>query len=143
MNALQACQSRYDHMLPDDSECFLDTTEGANWQDGAATHLMSGKDYSINSWTGVTYGELCDFVGLQTQQCFMESEPNLLGWLVAAIQDGDIAEAKSALTEILYDVKKGDIKAVVYDSACGLLVDIAEAAADQMRADNEDDDYDC
>ena len=142
MNALQACQARYDHMLPDDSECFLDTNEGCNWQDGAATHLMSGKDYSVNSWTGVTYGELCDFVGLQTQQCFMEAEASMLGWLVAAIQDGDIAAAKSALTEILYDVKKGDIKAIVYDSACELLVDIAEAAADQMRIDNEDDDYD-
>lgn len=142
MNAMQACQRKYDNETPDDSDCFLDTNGGCNWQDGAATHLMSGKDYSVNSWTGVTYGELCDFVGLQTQQCFMESEPNLLGLLVAAIQDGDIAAAKSALTEILYDVKKGDIKAIVYDSACGLLVDIAEAAADQMRADNEDDDYD-
>lgn len=143
MNAMQACQARYDNMTPDDSDCFLDTNEGCNWQDGAATHLMSGNDYSVNSWTGVTYGELCDFVGLQTQQCFMESEPNLLGLLVAAIQDGDIAAAKSALAEILYDVKKGDIKAIVYDAACELLVDIAEAAADQMRADNEADDYDC
>lgn len=143
MNAMQACQARYDNMTPDDSDRFLDTNEGSNWQDGAATHLMSGKDYSVNSWTGVTYGDLCDFVGLQTQQCFMESEPTLLGWLVAAIQDGDIAEAKSALTEILYDVKKGDIKAIVYDSACGLLVDIAEAAAEQARIDNEADSYDC
>ena len=143
MSAMQACQARYDNETPDDSDCFLDTNEGSNWQDGAATHLMSGKDYSVNSWTGVTYGELCDFVGLQTQQCFMESEQNLLGLLVAAIQDGDIAAAKSALTESLYDVNKGDIKAIVYDSACELLVDIAEAAADQMRIDNEDDDYDC
>ena len=62
MNAMQACQRKYDNMTPDDSDCFLDTNEGCNWQDGAATHLMSGNDYSVNSWTGVTYGELCDFV---------------------------------------------------------------------------------
>ena len=143
MNAMQACQSRYDHMLPDDSECFLDTTEGANWQDGAATHLMSGNDYSVNSRVGVDYFDLCEFVGLQTQQSFTETDPNVLGFLVATIQDGDIAAAKSALAEILYDVKKGDIRAIVYDAACELLVDIAEAAADQIRADNEADRYDC
>ena len=143
MNAMQACQARYDNMTTDDSDCFLDTNEGCNWQDGAATHLMSGNDYSVNSSAGVDYFDLCEFVGLQTQQSFTETDPNVLGFLVAAIQDGDIAAAKSALTEILYDVQKGDINTIVYDAACELLVDIAEAAADQMRADNEDDDYDC
>ena len=143
MNAMQACQARYDNETPDDSDCFLDTNEGCNWQDGAATHLMSGKDYSVNSWTGVSCADLHTLVGNQTQHLLASEAPNLIGWMLCAVQAGDIAGAKEALTEILYDMHKGKLATIVRSAANELLTDIAEAAADQMRIDNEDDDYDC
>ena len=41
MNAnFQRAQAAYDAMLPDDSEAFLDTTEGANWLADAGERLV-------------------------------------------------------------------------------------------------------
>lgn len=140
--ALKVCQDRYDHMLPDDTDCFLDTNEGANWIDGAADRLMGGDDYQVNSWTGVTCGDLHTLVGNQTQHFMASEDPNLIGWMLCAIQDGDIAGAKEALTEILYDMHKGNLETIVRNAAYELLTDISEAAAEQIRLDNEADDYD-
>jgi hypothetical protein len=134
MNALAAAQRIYDMQIPDDQPAFLETDMGANWLDGAATQLVQGRDYRVNSHCGVDFDTYTIAIGERMKTIALDYDA--LGWLIAAVLDENKSMAREALHELIFDMGMKPI-AFGYDVAESLLKPIAEEAAQQLRADNQ------
>ena len=134
MNNLAAAQRMYDMQIPDDQPAFLETDMGANWLDGAATQLVQGRDYRVNSHCGVDFDKYTEAIGERMKSIALDYDA--LGWLIAAVIAEDKSMAREALHELIFDMgmKPNDFG---YDVAESLLTPIAEEAAQQIWRDNQ------
>lgn len=140
MNAnFQRAQAAYDAMLPDDSEAFLDTTEGANWLADAGEQLVQGYDLKINGEIVVQAYELSDAVAAEAIRRVEDHEDDdgMLGQLLVAVANYDISMAYSCLKKLL--APSNHPMSPVNEMAEALAAPYAKAAEEQMRREAEEE----
>lgn len=140
MNAnLQRAQEAYDAMLPDESEAFLDTTEGANWLAHAGETLVYGDDLKIGGRSVVQAYDLSDAVATEAirrvEDC--EDDDGMLGQLLVAVANYDIAKASRCLKKLL--APSNHPVSAVNEMAEALAAQHAKAAEEQMRREAEEE----
>ena len=133
--ALAAGQARHDNASPDDTLAFLDTATGANWLADAGEQLVCGHDLKIGGKTVVETHELADAVVTFAIERHAEDEDGLLGQLLVFIANYDMANANSCLKSLMG--KSSNPLGMVNEIAEGLAAPHADAAAEQMRIDDE------
>jgi hypothetical protein len=122
--AMAAGQARWDNMLPDEHESYLETTEGKNALYDAATDMLHGRD----AW-GVSQDIFIAEVGIKVGEICEEGNSTALERLLCQIagQRGKYPELHDLLLEFLGEPMRRDGRCSMHDMAERMLAPYAEA----------------
>lgn len=128
--AMKAGQFAHDNASPDDSQEFLETSEGQNWISSAANDLIFGYALKIGGVVVVDpwqLGEKLTAIALAKREEFEDGE---LEQMIAFVVAGKIDEAQRALYRLIG-------KDTINEVAEGLCAPLADEYVESMQ--DEDD----
>jgi hypothetical protein len=135
-NAMRAGQAAWDHGVPDDPVPFLETPTGDSWLSQSVDTLLEGKDVKVSTTATIDAYKLSDRASQFTLER-MDTGYNDDGWhgqMLVAIEAGDLGLARSCLQALIG-------KDAIAELAKEICTPYAEQAAEQLRKDECDDDY--
>ncbi|WP_236209876.1 hypothetical protein [Pseudomonas tohonis] len=137
--AFAAGQSRRDHSAPTESCDFLETAAGENWLSGAAEGLTLGQDLVAGGVVLVEAGELSDAAAADAIRRVAEGEDadGMLGQLLMAVDNYDIAKASACLKSLFHDQREP--LGVFHRMARELAKPFADEAAEQLLREQEEE----
>lgn len=139
MTPLQMAQRRHESSLPAEPDVeWLETADGANWLDCAATDLLKGHSLQIGRRTPVEVSELDAAVAAEAVRRFQAGDDGMLGQLLLAVDNFDMGAASSCLKSLFHDTRSSS-GSVFHAYAVDLIKPHADDAREQMIRDAEAD----
>lgn len=120
--AMRAAQRAFDNRQPDDSEPWLETTDGANWLHDQANALRHGHDLRIGGKVAVRY------------RAFLAEFSQRLGELMAEDWDFELEQALAAGRP----PRTTHFEKLAQKVAEEMIAPHAEAALEQLRREAEE-----